>query len=223
MGQDEIIKDIRQRCRMAMNGIASTSMREHGLVYKLNFGLVIKQIKDLSERYDKSIDLAEALWKEETRELKILSTFLYPAEKLSAEKAYKLATEIANQEIREQLCLNLFQEVAFADQLGIEWSNSDDIEIRTTGYWLLVRLLLAKKFGGILSFDYFQFIWDDITSENIFLRNAASLVLKHIGRQSEDDAKAILEKIAIYRNSSNRLESEAYENISFEFDFFWGK
>ena len=35
--QDEI-REIRKELRLAMNGAISTSMREKGIVYKLNFG-----------------------------------------------------------------------------------------------------------------------------------------------------------------------------------------
>ena len=34
--QDEI-REIRKELRLAMNGVISTSMREKGIVYKLNF------------------------------------------------------------------------------------------------------------------------------------------------------------------------------------------
>ena len=49
MQQEEIIRDIRQRCRKAMNGIASTSMRQRGISYKVNFGLNIQQIKEFGQ------------------------------------------------------------------------------------------------------------------------------------------------------------------------------
>ncbi|WP_255491300.1 DNA alkylation repair protein [Dysgonomonas sp. ZJ279] len=220
--QEDIIRDIRTRCRMAMNGMASASMRERGLTYKLNFGLVIQQIKDLAGQYEANAELAETLWKEETRELKILSTFLYPIDKFSPDTANRWVTEIPNQEMREQVCLNLFQELPFADQLAIAWGNSEDENIRTSGYWLLVRLLLTKKFEGVLTADYFSHIWEDIITENTFLRNAALLILKHIGRQSKDEANLILEKVSIYKDDQDLLKQEAYNSLDFEFEFFLG-
>lgn len=39
MLQDEL-KEIRTQLRLAMNGVISTSMREKGIVYKLNFGVL---------------------------------------------------------------------------------------------------------------------------------------------------------------------------------------
>ena len=38
MLQNEL-KEIRTQLRLAMNGVISTSMREKGIVYKLNFGV----------------------------------------------------------------------------------------------------------------------------------------------------------------------------------------
>ena len=65
--QEDIIKDIRKRCRMAMNGIVSTNMRQRGLDYKLNFGLSVQQIKDLAKRYQPDSKLAETLWADNTQ------------------------------------------------------------------------------------------------------------------------------------------------------------
>jgi len=219
---NNIIQDIRKQCRLAMNGVASASMREKGITYKINFGLVIQQIKSLAERYERSSDLAEALWKENTRELKILATLLYPINEFTPETANRWTNEIPNQEIREQVCLNLFQELPFAKEVASEWSNSSDENIRITGYWLLARLILAKKLTELLLVDRYPFVWDDIVSDNIFLRNAAMLVLKHIGRQSKEVADSILDKIIVYKNNNNLIKQEAYNSLAFEFEFFFG-
>ena len=96
----DTIRQIRKDCRQAMNGVISGSMREYGLDYKLNFGLRIMQIKGLSEKYGTSVPLAQSLWKETTRELKILATLIYPKDKLTEVDATRWASEIPNQEIR---------------------------------------------------------------------------------------------------------------------------
>ena len=45
--QDEI-REIRGQLRRAMNGVTSTSMREKGIVYKLNFGVSYPDIKEIA-------------------------------------------------------------------------------------------------------------------------------------------------------------------------------
>ncbi|MBK5720710.1 DNA alkylation repair protein [Dysgonomonas sp. Marseille-P4677] len=215
-----IIKDIRTRCRLSMNGVASTSMRQRGLTYKVNFGLNIQQIKDLATRYQPDATLAATLWLEDTRELKILATLLYPINDFNQETANVWVTEIPNQEIREQVCLNLFQNLPFANQLALMWSNSDNEGTRTTGYWLLTRLFLTKKATPV-SFDAFSSILNDVISDNTFIRNAASLALKQIGRQCKEQADWILEKLSIYKDDNNLIKREAYNSLAFEFEYYF--
>ena len=82
---DAQIREIKRQFRMAMNGIVSTSMREKGMDYKINFGLTLPLIKRIAERYSPNAELAELLWKENIRESKILATLLYPAQELTPE------------------------------------------------------------------------------------------------------------------------------------------
>lgn len=220
MQQEDIIKDIRKRCRMAMNGIASTSMRQHGLEYKLNFGLSIQQIKDLAKRYQPDSELAEALWKENVRELKILATLLYPYESYTKLKAAEWVSEIPNQEIREQVCANLLQILSFANQIAQTWVSSSDTEIRITGYWLLARLFITKK-NEPITVDKLPFIWEDVISENIFIRKASLMALKYIGKQSKDIADSILLEVSIYKDDEDLLKQEVFNSIAFEFDYFF--
>lgn len=217
---EDILRDIRKHCRMAMNGVTSTSMRQRGLKYKVNFGLSIQQIRELANRYQADEGLAETLWKEDTRELKILSTLIYPVEKFSVEQANKWIQEIPNQEIREQICINLLQNLPFAPNIAPTWSNHENKELRTTGYWLIARLLLAKKVDFI-DINSFAFIWEDANSLNTFLRNASILALKHIGRQSKETADIILQKLFVSDRENDMLKQETYGSLSFEFEFYF--
>ncbi|MFT4222386.1 DNA alkylation repair protein [Dysgonomonas sp.] len=220
MTQEEIIRDMRIRCRQAMNGIVSTSMRKWGLDYKVNFGLTIQQIKDIAKRYSPDATLAETLWSENTRELKIMGTLLYPINKYPEETADKWVEEITNQEIREQICFNLYQELPYAGNLSMKWSKNQTSSIRVTGYWLLSRLMLLKRSKDILP-ESLPYVWEDILSEDSFLCNAALLALKQIGRQSKDIAEIVLQRILAYKESEDRLKREVYDSLDFEFEYFF--
>ena len=215
----DIIKDIRKQCRLAMNGVTSTSMRQKGLSYKINFGLSFQQIKDLAQRYEPNAELAETIWREDTRELKILATLLYPLPEFTKEVADRWVSEIPNQEIREQICFNLFQNLLFANELVSLWGDDDKEEIRTTGYWLLARLSVQKLLGSVKS-DDFRYLLVDVATDNISLRNAATLALKHIGRQSKDEADAILKKLSI-EIKDDLIEQEVYDSLDFEFSYYF--
>jgi hypothetical protein len=100
-------------------------------------------------------------------------------------------------------------------------SSSEDTNIRITAYWLLARLFLIKKADSLPACNY-PFIWNDVVADDMFLRNASSLALKHIGRQSKAEAKAILNRLAVYKDDENLIKREAYTGLAFEFEYYAG-
>ena len=53
MTVQERILDIKQKLRLSMNGVASGSMRQAGIEYKLNFGVGIPELKRMASEIDK--------------------------------------------------------------------------------------------------------------------------------------------------------------------------
>ena len=90
------LKDIKTQLRLSMNGAVSQSMREKGLVYKLNFGVELPRIKGIAAGYEKDHSLAQALWKEDIRECKILAGLLQPVESFLPEIADFWVEDIRN-------------------------------------------------------------------------------------------------------------------------------
>lgn len=104
----EQLKEIKTQLRLSMNGAVSQSMREKGLVYKLNFGVELPRIKSIAAAYEKDHVLAQALWKEDIRECKILAGLLQPVDSFLPEIADIWVENIRNIEIAELTCMNLF-------------------------------------------------------------------------------------------------------------------
>ena len=74
----EQLKDIKTQLLLSMNCAMSRGIREKGLLDKLNFGVELPRIKMIAEGYEKNHDLAQALWKENIRECKIMAAMLQP-------------------------------------------------------------------------------------------------------------------------------------------------
>jgi len=216
---NDLIKKIRTDLRLSMNGAVSASMRDKGISYKMNFGVGIPRIKQISEKYKQDKDLAHTLWSEDVRELKILATLLYPVEQFSKEMALRWISEINDQELREQLCKNLLQKLTFADELvGVSTKNSVDY-IRATGYWLFARLCIIKS-ETLEKIDTGKLIVDaivDLKDESLLLRQSALNVLKYYGRISEEKASGVLQKVSSLEGSDDPVEKEMLSLLKFEF------
>lgn len=216
---DEIIRDIRTDLRLAMNGVVSSSMRDKGMDYKMNFGVDVPRIKGIAQKYEASAALAEQIWKLDVREMKILATMLYPVDQFTESKADEWVDEIVNQEIREHLCFNLLQNLPYSNVLVEKWSADSDESIRLTGYWLLVRLMLIKSdvLQNINSGKIIEKALLDVHSDNGLLSKAALNVLKQIIRRDEKLSEKIMTEIADFSTSENIMLKEIYDNLQFEF------
>lgn len=216
---EEILKSIRVDLRRSMNGDVSKNMRDKGLNYKINFGIDIMRLRTLAGRHEPNAELATLLWQQQPRELKIMASMLYPPTEFSIEEAEKWIREIPTHEIREQLCMNLLQNLPFADNLVFNWVSSDDIELRISGFWLVSRLVISKS--ECVSRLNLSNITDkailELHSEDYFMRMATQNALKFIGRTSTSIANEILGKIDFLKCSEDVVDKEIYDSLYFEF------
>lgn len=217
---DDILKSIRIDLRRSMNGDVSKNMRDKGLDYKINFGIDIIRLRTLAKRHEPNAELAQLLWDQQPRELKMMASMLYPPQEFTIEKAEEWIRQIPTHEIREQLCMNLLQNLSFADVLVSNWLSYDDEEIQISGLWLVSRIVLSKS--DVVSKLDLNFIIDKaimhLRSENYFMRMASQNALKFMGRISTDIALLILNKLDSYKNSVDTVDKEIYNSLSFEYD-----
>lgn len=186
----------------------------------MNFGVDVLQLKQIAQNYPTDKVLADMLWREDVREMKILATMLYPSTDFSEETADRWVKEIPNQEIREQVCRNLFQKLDYADKVVQRWVENSNEDIRATGYWLYARLCIIRS--GLMSKighdALLQHAVNDLDSESMLVRQAALNVLKYDGRVSKEHATGILQRIAAYENSDDVRKKEFFDLLRFEFD-----
>ncbi len=216
---DDLIRNIRTDLRLAMNGVVSSSMRNKGVDYKMNFGVDVPRLKEIAQKYKSNAALAQELWKLDVRELKILSTMLYPVSELSEANADEWMNEIPNHEIREHLCRNLLQRLTYADELVQKWTADANESVRLTGYWLYVRLMMiqAETSKRINIQLVIEKALADVHADDTLLRTAATNVLMQVIRRRQEGADYIMEQISKFSTSANPLEKELYDNLQFEF------
>ena len=203
---------IRKKVFLARDGVNADSLRKKGINYKMVYGVPITTLRRIAADYSPNAELANKLWPEDNRELKILSTMIQdPA---SFENANQWVEEIGNLELAEQACMNLFCKLQNAPQLAQQWILSDKSYTLICGFLLHTRLFSQNiSIEGENAVIYFNAIDKALNSNHLLLQNAALNSLKRLGRQSILHSKNILEKI--------NTTSPFYEELKFEFDFFF--
>ena len=217
---DTVLKNIRTDLRLSMDGATAASMRQLGVNFRMNFGVSISRIKEISLKYELGPALAERLWGEDVRELKILATMLFPRDEMLAEMADEWGRSITNQEIREQACKNLFQELPFADKLVEKWSVHADESARTTGYWLFTRLCIVhpEVVGRVESEAVLKRAINDLGEESLLLCQSALNALRFFGRRSKENATWVLHEVSHMESSMVSREREMFDQLRYEFE-----
>jgi len=203
-------KEIRKKLRLAMNGITSSAMREKGVNYKLNFGVPVMTLKKMAKDYAPNAELAEELWKENTRELKILATLIQPPNSFT--KTLFWVNDIENLELAEQASMNLFSKTPDAPDNALRLIQSKELYSKICGYLIYARLFMADYQLNENKETYFTHIAEVLDSESLILKNAALTSLKKLGRQSIINATDIL--------AQYQMKTAIYEDLKFEFDYY---
>ena len=214
-----LIHQMKKQLRLAMNGIASSDMRNKGLNYKLNFGIAVPHLKKIAGQFAKNNELADYCWKSSSREMKILSALLQPVDCFTREMAEERVNNMPTIEITQLYCMYLFQLLPFAEEKAVEWLQRNDAFTRITGYLLLTRFFSKEQPVGEKTADLFlDSVKKDMQSDLFGLRKAAVDCLKIFGRMSTCTEKA-LSVILPFKDSVIPQEKELYDDIRFDWDF----
>ena len=213
----EQLKDIKTQLRLSMNGAVSQSMREKGLVYKLNFGVELPLIKMIADGYGKKHELSQALWKENIRECKILAAMLQPVDTFYPEIADIWVEDIQNIEIAELTCMNLFQHLPYAPAKSFHWIADEREYVQTCGFLTVARLLMKK---GDMTERVAGELLDQaicaIHSDSYHVRNAAMLVIRKYMQHSEEHAFQVCRLVEGMADSSIEVEQMLYYMVKEE-------
>lgn len=136
----DTLKQIKRSFHTRMNGVASQSMRQKGLDYKVNWGVALPHLREMAAEYQPSYSLAVELWKENIRECKILATMLMPPAEMPEQLVELWMEQTKSQEIAEMAVFNLYQHLDYAPQMAFRWIASDDSIHQLSGYQLLACL-----------------------------------------------------------------------------------
>lgn len=219
MDLHEQLKEIKTQLRLSMNGAVSQSMREKGLVYKLNFGVELPRIKAIAGEYEKDHSLAQALWKEDIRECKILAGLLQPVDSFFPEIADIWVESIQNIEIAELTSMNLFQHLPYAPAKSFQWIADEREYVQTCGFLTIARLLMKK--GDMNERTANEFLDQAVCafiSGSYHVRNAAMAAIRRFMQHSEEHAFQVCRRVEEMEHSESEAEQLLYNLVREEIE-----
>ncbi len=193
-----IINDIKKELHANMNGVASAHARQTE-DYRVNWGVELPRVRNIADEIAENCiqrnlsqrELAQALWKESTRECKILACMLMPADEFDEEVCDIWAESIHTEEIATMFSLFLMQRLRYASTKAYEWMAREERMLQTCGFLTLCHLM--RKYE--LSPDAQEEFLDQAAAS---LDNKYALkALQIYASLSEDNARKV-KKVADY-------------------------
>lgn len=214
--QDQL-REVKKRLRLSMNGVVSQSMRDKGLNYRIIFGVELPRIKYVASFFYPEHKLAQALWKEDIRECKIMATLLQPQESFYPEIAEIWVEDIKYLEIAENLVMHLLQYMDYAPQLAFQWLAREEEFFQVCAYLLITRLLSKK--GDMEDQVAGEFLDQAISAafdERYNVRHVAIGAIKRFMQHSEDHAFRVCRLIEQYKEMDTDYSHQLIRQVEWE-------
>ena len=178
----ETVREIKGKLRLFMNGVLSQSLREKGLKYRLIFGVELPRLREIAAGYEQNHELAQALWKEDIRECKILAAYLQPVESFDAELADFWMESVHNTELADYLCMALLRRLPYASQKAFQWIASDNRMEVYTGFRLMSHLFvtLGTEMNERSRNEFFDQAQAALQGDDMLVKQAAQSALERL-------------------------------------------
>ena len=135
--------------RGVMSGPVSASMREQGLAYKVNFGVDQPRLREMRDEIvsltDDAAALAQALWKENIRECRILACMIMPRKAFEADLAQEWVSQLRYAEEAQALTMYLLADEDYAADLAFRLVAADDTMQRLVAWLIFGRVFSMGK------------------------------------------------------------------------------
>ena len=188
----ETIREIKAQFRLAMNGVASASMRDKGVAYKVNFGIEWPRLYQIAQPYGKDAALAALLWKDPVRECRLMATAIQPVESFGEDLADLWIEQADTLELVEYLAMNLLQFIPQAADAAFRWMASERPLTATAGFLTLAHLL---RQGVLLNerscYEFLDQAEVALRGDNHSLVKAARTALMRYAALGESESEAV--------------------------------
>ena len=181
-----VIATIKAELHAAMNGVASTFIRESGMSYKLCYGVELPRLREIAAEFTPDRRLAQVLWQENIRECKLLAVLLYPSDEFHEDMAVIWADELVPQqtEVAQFLCMELLSPQPYASELAFRWMAEEKDMHQLCAFLILGRLLLQGVcFSPTAEEEFLDQAGATLPTTFLPLRKAVTNALLHLAEK----------------------------------------
>jgi hypothetical protein len=206
---EQQFRQILTQIRLAKNGETAEQMKQHGLIYKVNWGASIISLREIASRFEPNHLLALKLWNKQWRETMILAAMIDVPSEVTEEQMDYWTKSLETSEIAEALNTFLWVKTRFAMVKSLEWCRGKKHLVRFTGLHLMGRLAVVEKSAMDELFEPFFDVLSPLAKDpNLKLIFYRSFIL--LGVKS----KTMNEEAILFAEGLKKLDSEVSNSLS---------
>ena len=180
------VQEIIEELRRASDKNAIEGMKCFGITPEHTYGVKIPILRQIAKQTGRDHKLAQALWKINTRETRILSSMIEEVNCVSYKNMEKYINEFNYWEICDQFCMNLFEKLPYAYEKAMELTGRVDEFAKRTGFVMMARLAVSDKKTPNEKFEqFFSYIFDASTDQRNMVKKAVNWALRQIGKRNK--------------------------------------
>lgn len=160
-------------------------MSRFGITGKKRLGISMPELRKLGKSIGKDHDIAIGLWDTGIQDARILAALVDDPAQVTENQAEDWVKDIDSWDVCDQLCMNLFEKLPFANKKIIEWSKREEEFVRRAAFALIACIAWHDKNAPDQDMiKFFPVIKDAADDERNYVKKAVSWALRHIGKRN---------------------------------------
>jgi len=160
-------------------------MAKFGITGDKRLGISMPELRKLGKAIGKDHGIALKLWATGIQDAMILAALVDEPLQVTEEQAESWAKDIDAWDVCDQLCMNLFEKIPFAEKKIGEWSQREEEFVKRAAYDMIACIAWHDRDAPDKDMiKYFPVIKRGAADDRNYVKKAVSWALRHIGKRN---------------------------------------
>jgi 3-methyladenine DNA glycosylase AlkD len=178
-------EEVLSKLKSLSNPDAVKGMARYGINPKNNYGVSIKNLREMAKRVGRDHVLALQLWSSGIHDARILASMIDRSEDVTGQQMERWVSDFDSWDVCDECCNNLFSKTRHAYKKSTEWSKSDREFRKRAAFVLMANLAVHDKTAGNAVFvSFLQIIEGESHDQRNYVKKAVNWALRQIGKRN---------------------------------------
>lgn len=148
-------------------------------------GITVPELRAIAKENKRNHDLAQELWASDLHEARILASMVDDFRVVTETQVESWVADFNSWDLCDQCIMNLFEDLPYAWEKAVEWSQRERTFEKRAGFVMMARLAVSDKKADDKLFEpFFPIIVKESIDERNMVKKAVNWALRQIGKRS---------------------------------------